>query len=105
MPCEFSPAMHTDVVALVDGGYSADEIIAAFERTYGEQVLMAPKKEGFNWAGYIAPFAAIGAGGAVIATLIKRWERTPAPASATLPPNATAEELARLDAAVRGERR
>jgi cytochrome c-type biogenesis protein CcmH len=104
MPCGFSPAMHTDVVALVEGGYSADEIIAAFERTYGEQVLMAPKKEGFNWAGYVAPFAAIGAGGVAVAALVKRWERKPAPAAGAsrLPVNATDEELARLDAAVRG---
>jgi len=103
MPCGFSPAMHTDVVALVEGGHSADEIIAAFERTYGEQVLMAPKKEGFNWAAYVAPFAAIGVGGALIAALVKRWERKPAAvASSRLPVNATDEELARLDAAVRG---
>jgi cytochrome c-type biogenesis protein CcmH len=104
MPCGFSPAMHTDVVALVDGGYSADEIIAAFERTYGEQVLMAPKKEGFNWAAYVAPFAAIGTGGAVIAALVKRWQRKPGPVAGSprLPMNATDDELARLEAAVRG---
>jgi cytochrome c-type biogenesis protein CcmH len=104
MPCGFSPAMHTDIVALVEGGYSADEIIAAFERTYGEQVLMAPKKEGFNWAAYVAPFAAIGAGGVAVAALVKRWERKPAPAAGAshLPVTATNEELARLNAAVRG---
>jgi cytochrome c-type biogenesis protein CcmH len=109
MPCEFSPAMHADVAALVRGGYSADEIIAAFERTYGERVLMSPKKEGFNWAGYLAPFAAVGAGGVVIAALLKRWQR-PAPVAASaaaprLPVSATSDELARLDAAVRRDDR
>jgi len=104
--CGISPAMHRDVMALVDGGYSADEIIAAFVDTYGEQVLMAPKKEGFNWAGYVAPFAALGTGAAVIVTLLKRWQRQapePAASAPQFPVHATDEELERLQAAVRRE--
>jgi cytochrome c-type biogenesis protein CcmH len=124
MSCGFSPAMHRDVVALVEGGYSGDEILAAFEQSYGEQVLMAPKKAGFNWAGYVAPFAAIGGGAVVLAALMRRWSRraaavaeashaaharrasgnghgayTPAGGYAG---DATPDELAALDAAVRG---
>jgi len=106
--CSVSPAMHADVQRLVEGGYSADEIIAAFSDVYGERVLMAPKKEGFNWAGYVAPFVAVAGGGAVVAGLLHRWRaRTPAsrPAFADRAAelDATPEELARLDAAVRGE--
>ena len=37
--------------ALVQGGYSAQEIIDAFVDTYGERVLMAPRKSGFNLVG------------------------------------------------------
>ena len=33
--CQVSPAMHRDVVELVRGGYSAQEIIDAFVSTYG----------------------------------------------------------------------
>jgi len=106
--CGISPAMHQDVMQLVGGGYSADEIIDAFVDTYGEQVLMTPKKEGFNWAGYLAPFAALGTGAAVVVTLLKRWQR-PAPAEGTsaprLPVQATDEELERIEAAVRGDDR
>jgi len=112
--CGVSPAMHADVIGLVEGGHSADEIIAAFRETYGERVLMAPVKEGFNWAGYVAPFAALGAGAVVVATLIRRWGHRAASAAAAAPAradrapvvagvDATAEELARLDAAVRGD--
>src|SRR3954471_14888151 len=71
--CGVSPAMHRDVLSLVEGGYSGDEIIAAFRNSYGEKVLMSPVKEGFNWAGYVTPFAAIGAGAVVVATLIRKW--------------------------------
>jgi cytochrome c-type biogenesis protein CcmH len=104
--CGFSARMHRDVIALVEGGYGGDEIMAAFEGAYGEEARMAPRREGFNWVGYLLPFAAIGTGGAAIATMIRRWgRRAPAPATVTpLHVDANAEELARLDAAVRGER-
>ena len=105
--CGFSPRMHRDVIALVEGGYDGDEIVAAFVQAYGEEARMAPKREGFNWVGYLMPFAALGTGAGVIATLIRKWgRRAPAPAAVTpLHVDANAEELARLDAAVRGERR
>ena len=105
--CGFSPRMHRDVIALIEGGYSGDEILGAFEQAYGEQALMAPKREGFNMVGYLAPFAALGTGAAVIATLIRKWgRRAPAPVAVTpLGVDANAEELARLDAAVRRDGR
>jgi cytochrome c-type biogenesis protein CcmH len=120
--CQVSPAMHRDVMSLVEGGYSADEIVAAFVDTYGQKVLMAPKREGFNLAGYAMPFAALGTGAVVVAVLIRRWGTRAAAAQAAhtaarasgngvptgLTPaavDATPDELARLEAAVRGEAR
>ncbi len=106
--CQVSPAMHRDVMALVDGGYSAQEIIDAFVKAYGERVLMAPPKEGFNLLGYVAPFAALGVGGVVVFALIRQW-RAPAPVAAapakagTMRTDATPEELARIEAAVRDD--
>jgi cytochrome c-type biogenesis protein CcmH len=109
--CPISPAMHQDVVHLVEGGYTAPEIIAAFRAAYGERVLMAPVREGFNWAAYIAPFLAIGAGATVVAILTQRWrhaaeDRTQEYRAGRLPHpdvQATPEELARLDAAIRND--
>jgi len=106
--------MHSDVVRLIDGGYSADEIVAAFTTVYGERVLMAPVKEGFNIAGYLVPFVTVGIGGTMLVSLLRRWKReteraTPAVVSnSVLPisgsaPAATDEELRRLQAAVRGD--
>ena len=106
--CQVSPAMHRDVIALVEGGYSAQEILDAFVETYGEVALMAPKREGFNWAGYLVPFGALAAGGAALVTVLRRMQQraariaTPAPAPGDgAPALGTADELARLDAAVR----
>ena len=106
--CQVSPAMHRDVISLVEGGYSAQEILDAFVSTYGERALMAPTKEGFNLAGYLVPFAAMAAGAAVLVTALRRMQhRTAAVAaasggatsSASLP--GTADERARLEAAIR----
>ena len=97
--CPVSPAMHRDVMALVKGGHSAQEIIDAFVGVYGERVLMEPKKTGFNLAGYITPFAALGGGAALVVALLRRWKRPEAaPAAVTaLPVQGTPEEMARLD--------
>lgn len=105
MPCGFSPRMHADVIALVEGGYSGEEILDAFKAAYGQKVLMAPEPEGFNLFGYLAPFLAIGGGGLVLAMVLRRWRAEPAVSTqvAGSVGDATADELARLDAAVRGE--
>jgi cytochrome c-type biogenesis protein CcmH len=101
--CRVSPAMHKDVSALVAGGHDEAAILDAFTAVYGELVLMAPKKTGFNWAAYVTPFAALGAGAAVVLALIRKWRPAPAPETARDDPAiaATPDELARLEAAVR----
>ncbi|MFL5505193.1 MAG: cytochrome c-type biogenesis protein CcmH [Gemmatimonadaceae bacterium] len=101
--CSVSPAMHADVMGLVAGGHSANEILGAFKAVYGEKVLMAPVRSGFNLVGYTMPFIALGTGAVIVASLLKRWKaRTPAAATvAAHHVDATDSELAALDAAVR----
>jgi cytochrome c-type biogenesis protein CcmH len=101
--CTISPAMHRDILALADGGYDAQEIIDAHVQVYGVQVLMAPPREGFNWAAYLTPFAALGGGAAVVFALLRKWRQdapqTESPTAVHI--DASAEELARLREAVR----
>ncbi|MEO6865761.1 MAG: cytochrome c-type biogenesis protein CcmH [Gemmatimonadaceae bacterium] len=100
--CPVSPPMHVDVMGLVGGGYGAQEILAAFRAAYGERVLMAPAKEGFNWVGYLAPFAALGTGALVVFTLLKHWSRPAREAELTMDTvHATPDELRRLHDAMR----
>jgi cytochrome c-type biogenesis protein CcmH len=117
--CQVSPAMHRDVLRLIEGGYDAEEILAAFVETYGEVALTAPVKEGFNWAGYLAPGVGMLLAAMGLAVMIRRWSataqanaaraaagRAPAEAregtaGATAIPGLTAEEMARLDRALR----
>lgn len=103
--CQVSPSMHADVMALVAGGHDAQEIIDAFVQTYGERVLMEPRKEGFNLAGYLMPFVALGGGTALVLALLRRWHHPAgAPASVDrLPVDATPEEMERLRAMIRSD--
>jgi cytochrome c-type biogenesis protein CcmH len=103
--CGFSPRIHGDVVRLVEGGYSGDEILNAFEGTYGEHIRMAPPKRGFNLVGWLTPFVALLIGAIGVLLLLRSWRR---PATAGVPADVTPirvsaseEELARLEAAVR----
>lgn len=107
MPCGFSPRLHADVTQLANGGYSADEILAAFEQAYGEKILMAPHKQGFNWVGWGAPFAAVAGGGLIVGMLIRTWGRRAAVRreASPVPIEASDDEMARLEAAVRGDDR
>ena len=104
--CEVSPAMHKDVMALVAGGYSAPEIIAAFTAVYGDRVLMAPPSSGFDLAAWITPFVALSAGIGLVIVVLRRL-RAPAVAPVTSPASAdaTPAEQARLDALVRTDDR
>jgi cytochrome c-type biogenesis protein CcmH len=110
--CQVSPAMHRDVVALVNGGYTAQEIIDAFVGAYGERVLMAPKKSGFNLLAWFTPGTAVLVGGVALSMWLRRRERGEpqrAVASTVAGPtpipglDATPEELARLEAAIKGD--
>lgn len=103
--CQVSPAMHRDVVALVEGGYGAQEILDAFVDAYGEQALMAPRKKGFNLLGWTAPFIVLAAGAVALVAALRRLgagaaSRGPEPRAV----EASSDERARLDTAVRDDR-
>ena len=100
--CGTSPAMHREVVELVERGSTAQEVIDAFVADYGEMVLMAPKKEGFNIVGYVLPGIAItGVGAAMLWVLSRRGKTTAVAADVDfdLGPNLelSVEDAARLE--------
>jgi cytochrome c-type biogenesis protein CcmH len=104
--CSVSPAMHHDVMDLVASGYNGTEILAAFQTVYGERVLMAPIRKGFNLLGYAMPFAALITAGTVVAVLIRKWGARAASAphvAAAAPIDATPEEMDALKAAMRDD--
>lgn len=101
--CTTSPAMHRAVLARLDSGMTAPQVLAAFEKQYGEVVLMAPPKRGFNLAAYIMPFVGLLAGLVIVGLVIRGWFRARpkaplegAAASESAPPVASDDDLKRL---------
>ncbi|MGI8508361.1 MAG: cytochrome c-type biogenesis protein CcmH [Gemmatimonadaceae bacterium] len=102
--CPVSPRMHADVMGLIAGGYNADEILSAFQRVFGERVLMSPVKQGFNWVGYLLPFTAIGAGSVGLLALLKHWSRPESqPVHSASGLDVSTDEMARLREAMRND--
>lgn len=102
--CTYSPALHKDVVRLVEQGRSDQQIIDEFVAKYGEAVLMAPPRRGFNLAGYFVPSIAIVVAAVFLVRVLRRWTREAQVAHSTAGetslapqvPDASPAELQRL---------
>ncbi len=83
--CTVSPSLHREILALHNEGKTADEIIAAFVAQYGDEVLMSPKPEGFNLAGYLVPGIVMVVAGLLLTAhlLRRRRERAAVPVGAS----------------------
>jgi len=83
--CTVSPSLHREILALHNEGKTADEIIAAFVAQYGDEVLMSPKPEGFNLAGYLVPGIVMVVAGLLLTAhlLRRRRERVAVPVGAS----------------------
>ena len=59
-------------------GQTREQIEAYFTARYGEWVLLAPPKRGFNLVAWVLPFAFIASGAIVLVALLRRWRTAPA---------------------------
>lgn len=57
----------------LDKGETREQVMAYFVSQYGEKVLAAPTKQGFNLTAWIIPFAAVVAGGGGIYLALRTW--------------------------------
>jgi cytochrome c-type biogenesis protein CcmH len=102
--------MRSFIRARIAAGDTKSEIKSKLVDQFGESVLAAPPKRGFNLLAWLLPFAGLGLGGAALAVLARRWSRArEEPASADPSGNGRGpldpelerrvdEELARFDA-------
>ena len=110
--CQVSPAMHRDVIELVRAATARRRSSTRSSATYGERALMAPNKSGFNLvagsrrgspcspaaSAVVHVDAALGGNAAR-----RRRSRAARPHCGRV--DATPDEMARLDAAIKGEDR
>jgi cytochrome c-type biogenesis protein CcmH len=102
--CQVSPAMHRDIMAMIAGGHTAEEITATLRGVYGDRVLMAPPKEGFNIVGYLLPGVGIAIGAIALLFVLRGLGGSKAAAPAAGGGiDASPDELAKLNAAVRDD--
>ena len=99
--CATSPAMHRLVLARIDSGMTAEQVITAFEAQYGQSVLMQPPKRGFNWAAYIMPFVGLGIGMGLLGLAMRKLVRTHRAEAASAepvapPPSMSSEDREKL---------
>jgi cytochrome c-type biogenesis protein CcmH len=73
--CGSREGMTTVIKQRLAQGQSEQQIIQSFVAQYGEQVLAAPPKQGFNLMAWVTPFAAILFGAGVIYIALKQWVR------------------------------
>jgi cytochrome c-type biogenesis protein CcmH len=106
-PATMARNMKAEVREKLAAGYDQDQILADFERSYGEFVRLEPPMRGVNWLVWFGPLGALLAGGGVIAWALKRSPRTAAeeaaraPGDSDLPSRETLPSDPRLAAAVR----
>jgi len=101
--CTYSPALHKEVVRLAEQGKNDQQIVDEFVAQYGEAVLMAPPRRGFNLAGYFVPSLAIIVAAVFLVRGLRRWTReaqvapvSPDARAPTVTPDASPAELQRL---------
>jgi cytochrome c-type biogenesis protein CcmH len=93
-PSDMAVNMKVQVKDMLAAGYEQEQILAYFEHSYGEFVLLRPPLRGVNWLVWLAPLLAL-IGGAVVvswalrrrlsAAKVERPEPSSPPASLELP--------------------
>ena len=107
-PATMARNMKVQVREKLAAGYDQEQILADFERSYGEFVRLQPPMRGVNWLVWFGPLAALLAGGAAVAWALKRsgsaaavGSAPPGLKSSDLPARDTLPDDPRLAAAVR----
>lgn len=70
-PSEMANQMRDLIREKLQQGESPDQIRGYFVSRYGEWILLAPKRQGFNWVAWLLPFGAILVGGGIIGWVVR----------------------------------
>jgi cytochrome c-type biogenesis protein CcmH len=109
--CDTSKETRKVLMSKLESGLTVDQIVQQYVDKYGETILSAPTKSGFNLSAWIMPFAALVIGGFGVRKVMQSWirpgkkdvdENEEATASETEPSsgkysNRLRDELDRLD--------
>lgn len=71
--CGTAEQIRARIAELIDQGQDKNQILDSFVSQYGETILSSPTKKGFNLVAWIAPFAAVAAGGIALFFILRAW--------------------------------
>jgi cytochrome c-type biogenesis protein CcmH len=74
MTCQAAAKLTAQVRDFLDRGLSEKQILAGFVNLYGEEILAAPTKQGFNLLAWVLPFFLVVLMGGGLVLLVRRWE-------------------------------
>jgi len=74
--CGGGDQMRAAIKQMISEGKSKGEILQYFADKYGEGILTAPPKRGFNLVAYLGPFLGLLVGALVATLVVRRWSLT-----------------------------
>jgi cytochrome c-type biogenesis protein CcmH len=75
--CSVADQIQADIQKMIDSGQSSDQIIQSYVAKYGQTVLAAPTKSGFNLTAWAIPFFAFFLGGTLLFVYLKKQRNLP----------------------------
>jgi cytochrome c-type biogenesis protein CcmH len=84
-PSIMAANMKAQVRELLERGYSDEQILSYFEKSYGQFVLLKPKFQGVNALVWLLPVLVLAIGLVLVVSKAKKLESAPAPAAEPKP--------------------
>ncbi|MFQ5631184.1 MAG: cytochrome c-type biogenesis protein CcmH [bacterium] len=75
MTCGTVGKLTAEAQQLLDKGMEKEMVLASFVSRYGEAVLSAPTKKGFNLTAWVTPFAALILAGVGVVAVVRKWSQ------------------------------
>jgi cytochrome c-type biogenesis protein CcmH len=73
LQCSFAIPVREDIAKSLANDETGEDIIARYAEEYGEKVLSAPVREGFNLLAWYGPYIALFGAGIIVILVIRRW--------------------------------
>ncbi len=71
--CDHSKKMRKELKAQLDSGLTVKQVVQVYVNQYGETILSAPTKSGFNLSAWVTPFLALVIGGVGVRSVMRKW--------------------------------
>lgn len=81
-PSEMATQMRGVIKERLAAGETREQVVRYFVDKYGEWILLAPPQRGFTLLVWVFPAVAVAVGLGIVALVLRRWTRRPAPPAA-----------------------